>query len=1067
MKKLILLSGLLCLHAFLFAQGVAISGLVTDETGEGLPGVNVVKKGTAIGTITDINGSYQLEVEDPENSILAFSSVGYITEEFTVGNLNVINVTLTQDITRLSEIVVSAFGLQRETKSLVYARQGVETEDLIEARTNNFVQGLAGKAAGVQITSSQIPTGSNRVIIRGNNSLTGNNQPLYVVDGIPLDNPQGDQNVSVWNSGGDIDYGNPISQINASDIENIEILKGPNAAALYGSRAANGVILITTKKGTTTKGVGISFNHNTMFTQNSEYPDFQYVYGSGNAFKTAQNSNAIDKATGLPTVGSYTSAYGSPLLGYDVLGWNGEVIPYTADRDNVRDLYQVGTNYTNNISFDKAWDKSSIRISYTNTNAEWTIKDMEEQKRHNFSLKAITQIGKKLKLETTILYTNDNVRNRVYQNGSNRNPANNYMYMHPNMNTANLTPYKDEKGNAFNFTGPFHNPLWNLYENYNQDYTNRLIGNIGLTYDIVDGLNFRGRIMGDLRFVKGEEFNNMGASYDADGLYRAFDENNYNWNYEGIFNYNKTFNDFSITALLGGNLWDVSRSSRTATIGSLLLPEVASLSNAASPAEVREVDITKRIGSAFGSVSVGYRGIIYLDLTGRNDWSSTLPKENNSYFYPSAGTSFVFSELMPNNNVLSFAKLRASWAQVGSDADPYRINTTYNYGGNYQSVAWTFLGETKNNEQLKPEITTSKEIGLEAMFLENRVGFNLTYYNSSTINQIISAQVTPTTGFNAQVYNAGEITNKGWEIFLNARVLDGAFKWDIDLNYSKNESLVVSLIEGVDAFEMRRWFNVTVNAEVGQPYGTIRGNMGARDAEGHILVKSNGRVIPIANSLLGNATPDWLAGITNRFSYKGFSLSVLFDMKKGGDVYSGGMLKQTNFGIHALTLEGRDEYYMSSIILGENNNERKGVGLYGNPYVDDRVKGAIYEDSYLGVVDPDTGDWIAGEKSENYISVQPYNYDRLNSQERIVYDASYVKLREVIFGYTLPNSLLANVPFTNVRVSLVGRNLATLHRNTPWGIDPEAGTTSGNGVGIEYGSFLPTASYGFNINFSF
>ncbi|MCK5371011.1 MAG: TonB-dependent receptor plug domain-containing protein, partial [Cyclobacteriaceae bacterium] len=348
---------------------------------------------------------------------------------------------------------------------------------------------------------SQTPTGSNRVIIRGNNSLTGNNQPLYVVDGIPLDNPQGDQNVSVWNSGDDIDYGNPISQLNASDIDNIEILKGPNASALYGSRAANGVILITTKKGTTKKGIGISVNSNTMFTQNSEYPDFQYVYGSGHVFKAANNKNALDKETGLPTPGNFTRAYGAPLLGFDVMGYNREITPYTAYPDNVRDLYQLGTMFTNNFSFDKAWDKSSIRVSYTNTNSEWVIKDMEKQKRHNLSLKAITQMAEKLRFETSILYTNDKVQNRVYQNGSNRNPANNYMYMHPNMTTENLTPYKDESGNAFSFAGPFHNPIWNLYENYNEDQSNRLIGSIGLTYDIIDGLNFRGRIMGDLRFV--------------------------------------------------------------------------------------------------------------------------------------------------------------------------------------------------------------------------------------------------------------------------------------------------------------------------------------------------------------------------------------------------------------------------------------------------------------------------------------------------------------------------------------------------------------------------------------
>ncbi|MEQ9286129.1 MAG: SusC/RagA family TonB-linked outer membrane protein [Cyclobacteriaceae bacterium] len=1046
---------------------VDISGKITDENSEGLPGASIVVKGSAKGTTTDLDGNYKLSV--PEGSTIVISFVGYKTSEIEVGNQTVIDLKMAPDAEQLEEVVVTALGVERETKSLTYARQGVDTEDMKEARSSNFVQSLSGRVAGVSVTNSQTPSGSNRVVIRGVNSLTGNNQPLYVVDGIPLDNTTGDDEVSVWNGGTDIDYGDPLSQINPDDIESVEVLKGANGSALYGSRAANGVILITTKKGKSAKGEwGITINSNIMFNQVNEYPDYQYVYGGGNGHRVANGTNNFDVETGLPTPGGETRAYGAPMFGFDVLSYNGEVIPYLPRTEGIKELYKTGSNLSNSVTLQKSSANGTFRLTYTNTNASWVMLNMEDQSKHNISLRSTTKLTEDLSVDASVLYTNDQVRNRVYQNGSERNPANNYMYIRPDMFSGNLFPYKDENGNAFSYRGPFNNPWWGVYENNNQDENNRIISSVALSYNILEGLKFRGKAMTDVRLQSGSEFNDIGAAYDIDGMYRAFNQDVYNWNFEGMFTYNKTWEKLSLNTILGGNIYKYRLSRRQTTIASLLLRDVESLSNSASIPSVLERDREKTIESVFASASIGYNGIVFLDLTARNDRSSTLPSNNNSYFYPSVGSSFVFTEIMPQNNVLSFGKLRASWAQVGNDASPYQTSTVYNYSGNYNGISTVVLDQTRKNVNLKPEQTNSIELGLETMFLANRISLNATYYKSSTTNQIVEAEVSPTTGFNRQVYNAGEIQNKGFEIYLGAKILENNFKWNVDINWSKNESLVVSLLDGVDRFRMRSWFNAIVYAEVGQPFGTIRGWVGQRDEEGHYLVGNNGRILRNEDQILGNAQPDWIGGIRNTFSYKNFSFNFLVDIKSGGEMYSGTYLKNTNHGQNIATLYGRDDYYFSSIILGENNDERRGVGLYGHDYIDsDRPKGAIYEDSYIGVRDPETGEWVAGEPNTNYINTQQYFYDIISSQERATFNTSYVKLREVVLGYTFDRKLLEKTPFNSAKVSFVARNLWTIHRNTPRGLDPEAGTTSGNGQGIEYGSFLPMRSLGFNVNFSF
>lgn len=1060
----------LALTAPAWGQDV-VSGTVTDETGEPLIGATVSVADGAAGTVTDADGQFTFALPDDADDVtLVVSYVGYQTRRLAVGDQRTFDVSLGDAALELETVAVTALGIERETKSLTYARQSADPVNLTQARTQNLTTGLAGKLAGVQVLGGATPNSSNRVVIRGNSSITGNNQPLYVVDGIPLDNSAGDDGVSVWNTGDDIDYGNPISNINPDDIASIEVLKGPNAAALYGSRAANGVILLTTKRGKTRDGIGVTVNSNVQFTENTQYLRYQNVYGAGNQFRLSNGSPAqLERETNLPIPGFHTRSYGDPLLGFAVRGYNGEVDAYDPQPDNVEEYFQTGRVLTNTLALDGASDNGSFRVSYTNTTGDFVLPGFEEQSRHNVSLRATQGFGDRLEADVSVLYTNDRVDNRIYQNGSDRNPLYNLLYIHRNMNRDNLSPYADADGNARTFRGPFINPLWNLNENTNADQSNRVIGRLQLRYRLADGLHAQGRVMGDINQVEGEEFNNPGAPYDPDGYYRTFNQTRTNYNYEGLLTYDRALGpDVSLVTTLGGNYFDRDNSVRDVRVNSLLLRDLPSLSNARALPVAIERDIRDRIASAFGSASLGLKSTYYLDLTARNDWSSTLPAGENSYFYPSIGGSVVFSELLPQRGFLSFGKVRASWAQVGNDASPYQTATNFNYGGIYNGSPWVSVNETRGNPLLKPEITSSQEYGLELMLWRKRVSLNATYYDARTRNQIVTAQVPAATGFASQVFNAGEIRNYGWELAGAITPVRGDFAWTVDVNWAKNQSEVVSLLDGTDRLLLREWFSLGVYAEVGEPYGVIRGNAPQRDPAGNVLVQPNGRIAVDRDAVLGNVTPDWIGGVRNQFNYKGFNLSVLVDFRKGGDLYSGTMVRATNFGITEETLFGRDDYYFSDIVLGENNNERRGVGLFGNDYDNaDRPRGAIYENSFLAVRDPDTGELTAGDPNVNYISPQNFFFDAGSNQERYTYDASFVKLREVVLGYDLPRRLLGKLPVESARVSLVGRNLAILHQNTPEGIDPEASTTSGNGQGIEYASFPISATYGANVLFSF
>jgi len=1087
MKKIKLSLFLLLFHVIVYSQSTNIKGSIKDKNGEPLPGVTVQVKGTQIGTTSDLDGNYIINTKENKKGVLVFSYLGFATKElkFTAAN-KILNVVLSESTEQLEEIVVTALGIKRDKKSLSYSTQNVATDDMTEARTSNFLNALAGKASGVQIVSSSTPTGTTRVIIRGLTSITGNNQPLYVIDGVPLDSSLGDNGVTVWNGGGDgttsntatdIDYGSPLSTINPDDIESIQILKGANASALYGSRASNGVVLITTKKakGSNAK-VNVHVNSNFSMISNREYPYNQYVYGPGSEGRIALNSQRLDQATGLPLIGSERRAYGLPMLGQQVIDYNGQIGSYVPNVNNIKDFYRTGTISTNTIAISRATDKNTIRFSYSNTLGNHVIQRMEEVNRNNVALRLSQDITDNIKLNTSLIYMNQAVNNRLFRNGSERNPAANYIYMMPNMSATNLIPYKDVNGNAFNYEGPFNNPYWNLFENTNKDETNRVVANVTVDWEIWKGLSLKGRINGAINDSDRFIFNQPGAAYDADGLYREITTKRQNWNYEAILNYTTKFNDFSLVSLLGINRFDLRVNGLNQTAIALIDKDIMSFSNSSRNLPDVIVANNKRINSIFASTSLGYLDTYFLEATARNDWSSSLPSNNNSYFYPSVGASILFSKFLPYNDILSYGKLRGSWAQVGSDAPFDQLLNNYIIGGNYNNTLWRALQTQRANGDLKPEITSSTEVGVETKLFGNKISFDASYYVSSTNDQIIPVLVSPTSGFQSNITNAGEIKNEGIELFLSAKIFDKKFIWQTDINWSKNRSIVVSLIPGVDQLLIRNWLNVGVFAEVGQPFGNIRGNAQARDPQtGTPLVLETGRVLWNTNQLLGNAQPDWIGSLRNAFLYKNFSLNILLDIKAGGDLYSATMGRSVNHGVHAETLAGREEFFFSSVVLGEGNVERQGSNVLRNGvYADaDRVKGRIYERAALGVRDAN-GNWVAQRDangdiiySQRWISPQNYGFDGLQDQARFVYDASFVKLREVTLGYTLPRRTIKNIGLKMAKLSLVGRDLWTIYRNTPQGIDPEAGTTSGNGQGIEFGSFLPTRTVGFNVKLRF
>lgn len=1090
MRKFILM---LTLVAFVGLQGVfaqtSVTGTVTSsEDGGTLPGVSVVVKGTSLGTTTDMDGKFSLSVPT-DATALVFSFVGMETQTVAFSGQTVINVVLNASALDLDEFVVTALGISREKKSLGYAVTTLGEEALGETRASNPVAGLAGKASGVKIIQPNTMGGSANIIIRGNASITQNNQALFVIDGVPISNVNTSSNQDGW---GGYDYGNAASDINPDDIASVSILKGAAATALYGSRAANGVIEITTKKGKKRDGIGITINSGITFNSAdpNSMPQVQYQYGGGyGAFyddPTGYFFYEDMNGDGIPDLVAPTSEDASWGAAFDpnlmVVQWDaldpnasnyGVATPWVApdEANRMNYFFQTGIRYTNNISFEGGDENGNFRLSYTN-NDETGILPNSSIEKHVINFSASRNLSDKLTVDANITYTNQNAKGRYGTGYDGGNVMQSFgQWFQTNVDFQKLEAlYLRDDGSQLSWNSSyvddlhpiyFDNPYWVRYKNYNDDHRNRIFGYSAVNYKINDWITAKAKISIDSYTEVQNERIAIGSVDQS--KFSSYTRQNEELNYDFMLNFNKNFDNISITGLVGTNVRrNKVESVYGSTVGGLVVPDLWAISNSVSPVYISEALRNWGTNSVFASISLGYNDFIYLDLTDRYDVSSTLPDGDNGFNYYSASTSVLLSELdiFKNMPVLSFLKLRANYAEVGNDAPVYSLYSTYSKGTNWGSDALFSVSSTMLNPNLKPERTKSFEVGLEANFFDNRVRADVAYYRNLSIDQLMPVTVSPLSGYSSIWMNSGEIENKGIELSISANVMKtDNFNWDLSVNWYKNSNEVLKLYQAESGEEvtnilvMSAW-DASVNATVGEPYGVIRGVDYVYHANGEPMVGANGYYMMSEkpDEIIGNIQPDWNAGLSSRMSYKGFSLNVLFDGQKGGDIYS----VNTKYG----QATGVYEETAADNQLG--NPQRDPVlGSDGKP--GDAVSAAIADPASGGYALPG----VLADGSPNDLLINASRWGRAfyynnSPTARYVFDASYIKFRELSVGYTLDKNLVDKTPFSNITFSIIGRNLAILFKNTDH-FDPEMSLGSGNAQGIESGAYPTTRSIGFNL----
>jgi TonB-linked SusC/RagA family outer membrane protein len=1009
------------------AQSRTVSGTVSSAADDApLPGVNVLVQGTTTGTVTDIDGNFSITVNG-EDAVLTFSSIGFETLTETVGSRSTINVSLQEDMTQLGEVVVTALGVEKERKSLGYSVSEVKGEELVEAREINLGNALAGRVAGVNVSNTATgPAGSSRVIIRGNSSLGGNNQPLYVVDGVPIDNT----NLGSAGMWGGRDSGDGLSSINPDDIAEISVLKGNTAAALYGSRASNGVILITTKKGNNRKGIGVEINSNLVFENIIDNFDFQEQYGNGDRGVAPTNQEEARAFT--------LSSWGAPLDGSNVVQWDGASRPYSFAGSRYDEFYRTGYSFTNTIALTGGNENGSFRLAASNLDNE-AVMPNSGYNRKNFTLSANGKFADKLSITAKAQYSIEEAQNRPRLSDS---PGNaNYIIgvLPPNVP---VQPFQgptdklgaDETGGEIDFNDNtfITNPYWAAHQFDQNDVRNRLIGSISAKYDITDWLFLQGRIGIDRLDSRNTEIDPYGTNFIPLGRINERQRVIQEVNQDYFLGLDKSFGKFAISGLFGGNIMRRFDETLGAVGSNMNIPFFHAVGNAQNQNPIVGFS-EKGINSVYGSAEFSYNDLLFLTVTGRNDWFSTLAEGNNSVFYPSVGTSFVFSDAFSMPDWVSFGKLRASWAQVGGDTDPYNINLTYNLvGQGHQGAALGSITQSSiPNTALQPLTVDEIEVGFDVRFFNDRLGIDFAYYDRTTRNDIVSASISNTSGYNSVVVNVGEMRNSGIELLVSAQpVITRNFTWEVIVNMAQNNNEVLQLAEGIDFLqgEQARSRNVFIRHAVGFPYSSIWGRR-HRTINGQKVYDENG--LPVRSEdieLLGEGVHDITSGITNNLRYKNITFSALVDLRVGADLFSGTNLTAYSTGLHQNTLEGR-----------ENGLTFTGVDVEG--------------EQQTFTIDPE--------------NVQDY-YQRLASDitEEFIYDASFAKLRSLQIGYMLPNSILDSTPFTSANISLVGRNLLLLWSNVE-NTDPESTYTTSNSQGLEWFGIPQYRSFGVNVSLRF
>ncbi len=1063
------------------AQNRTVKGTVSDAQGEPIIGANVVIVGGTKGVITDLDGKYSIQV--PENgTVLKFSYIGFKTKSFNVvKGKNVLNVTLEEDAVMLEQTVVTAMDLRRDEKSLSTAFQKMDVESMTENRDAGFVNMLAGKVAGLQVISNGA-AGSATVRIRGANSISGNNQPLYVIDGVPIINDV---------TGGEIDYGNPANSINPDDIENIVVLKGANASALYGSDAANGAILITTKKAGQRNGLGVTYSTNVQFTEFSQYPIYQNIYGGGhiNRFENnkANSFNGDVKVPydpnlpyGIQRMGGYDNSrsWGMPMLGFQVVGRNGELKSYVPTPANTTSMYQTAYSWTNSVSIERATEHVSTRIGFTNLRSDDVLEGLNNLTRNAFNVRSNVKLTKSLDVDLNGRYTHENVKNRSYRNNSDRNPIYTLMDMPRDLSIQEMYPWKDENGKPTALQ--FKSPVWMLNELSNQDKKEWLLADVTVNYKITKDLKLRLKAALDLNMKEGYEFRNMYTPGDADGFYKEFTEKSRNYTYEAMLSYNKTWKDFNISASVGANSQDFLFKKQNSEIGTLATSDFISLTNNGATVKSWPEYNAKKKQAVYGTASIGYKDFIYVDVTGRNDWSSALPSDNRSYFYSSYGVSFVLTELVKSipKDWLSYAKIRGSYAKVGNDTGFDQLLNGFSYNTSYLGdMAWFESENKRKTNSLKPESTTSFETGLDLRFLKDRASLSFTYYNKNTKNQILTSTINGASGYGEALFNAGEVKNWGYEVTLGVVPFRNKdWEWKVDINWAKNNSEVVSLANGMDYMTLTTVQNsVELRIVKGEPLVSLycREPWKTND-EGQVLVGANGRPLSGEAKFLASVEPKWTGSIRTSLRWKDLTFSAMLDIRMGGHVWSETAFQSSRNAQSIMSLGGRTEHLFSDLILNEGDQTGY-LGILDPKYVPNgksniymdasrpkgmNIPGAVYDSSVPG---------LAGQPCQAWI--KPIDYwtnDSGKNGELYLYDASYVKLKEISLGYNIPKNWLRKIGFIqSMRVSAVGRNVAILHQKTPKGIDPEATSSMGIQQGLERGFNLPTSSYGFDFKITF
>nr|WP_224029916.1 SusC/RagA family TonB-linked outer membrane protein [Prevotella lacticifex] len=1023
-------------------QTETVTGKVTDGS-EPIIGASVMVKGTkGAGAVTDLDGNFELNVRP--GTLIEVSYVGYKSQVLKARKG--MTIVLKEDEKSLDEVVVTALGIKRDRKALGYGVGEVKGDELKKAKETNVINSLAGKVAGLVVSQTAGgASGSTRVVLRGNTEMTGNNQPLYVVDGVPLDNT----NFGSAGTNGGFDLGDGISSINPDDIESMSVLKGPAASALYGSRASHGVILITTKKAAKDK-MSVEYNGSLTFdTQLAKWNNTQKVYGMGSNGKYS-----------IDAVSNTNKSWGPKADGTNMLKYfDGVERPYLIIPDNVSDFFRTGLTASNTAVVGMNNGKTGVRFTFTDMRNK-DIVPKTHMSRDIFNLRANTTMGK-VDFDFSANYTREYVKNRPALGDSKSNVGKNLMTLATTYDQAWLRTYQDEDGNYSNWNGmdPYNvNPYWDLYKNFNNSSKDLLRMTGKAVWNVTKHFRLQATLGGDLNWFTFNDFKAPTTPGFEAGRLQISNFRNRMYNFELLALYNNTWGKFDFNATAGGNIYRVNNQTTVTTAQDMQIRDVVTLMSF-NETSIEPSSYRKRINSLFGSASIGWNHLLYLDATLRGDQSSTLPTSNNVYVYPSFSGSFVFSELLKANRILPYGKLRMSWAQVGSDTDPYQLGLVYTKS-KYTYPGYT-IGYISNNvipnKDLKPTKTNSFEIGLETKFLNNRLGLDVTYYTQKSKNQIMSMATSWTSGYNYRLINAGEIDNRGVEITLNTRpVQTKDFAWDLNFNFSKNSNKVVRLVDGMDMFELEKasWLDVQVAAKVGENFGSIVGPDFKRNDAGQVLIDPSTGLPEYdkSNHVLGNASWDWTGGVTTTLSYKNLSLNAIFDVKVGADLYSMSERAAYESGKAKATLQGRDEWYRS-----EEQREAAGV-----------AKGMSNWTPTGGFIAPGVIDNGDGTYRPNDIKINPEDYWMSvcrNAPSMFIYDNSYIKCRELTLTYQVPTAWLHNW-VKALSVSFVARNPFIVWKNIP-DIDPDSNYNNTTGMGLEYGSLPSRKSYGFNVNIKF